>query len=307
MTAAGGPRRAGGCAGGAGGGVRGRGARRPGAAGGRGRGGGPAGGGLAVPRRAGRSRRRPGGPGVRAAWAWENRKASNRWYWAALAALCALGMAGSWYRYTSFRAEFDAQGTTWLAVWSQATLLPTMLFLPLLVAALTAQTAAGEHQGRNWQRMNANRLQGAMVAGKLLHMAQTALLTALVLLGEFIVTGLLLGFDPAELGPYAARLVPIALSVLVIEVFVAWLGVVMTSFASVMSTVLVATVAGCAATLIVPAVSALYPLSLMTAACAPRDPGSIDSMGSIALTSAIAAAWALAWTIALRRAASRVS
>ena len=89
--------------------------------------------------------------------------------------------------------------------------------------------------------------------------------------------------------------------------FVAWLGVVMTSFASVMTTVLVATVAGCAATLIVPAVSVLYPLSLMTAACAPRDPGSIDSMGSIALTSAIAAAWALAWTIALRRAASRVS
>ena len=252
-------------------------------------------------------RPRPAGPSVRAAWAWENRKASNRWYWAALAALCALGMAGGWSQYTSFRAEFEAQGATWLAVWSQATLLPTMLFIPMLVGALTAQTAAGEHQGRNWQRMNANRLQGAMVAGKLLHMAQTALLTALVLLGEFIVTGLLLGFDPAELGPYAARLVPIALSVLVIEVFVAWLGVVMTSFASVMTTVLVATIAGCAATLIVPAVSALYPLSLMTAACAPRDPGSIDSMGSIALTSAIAAAWALAWATALRRAASRVS
>ena len=212
-------------------------------------------------------RPRPAGPSVRAAWAWENRKASNRWYWAALAALCALGMAGGWSQYTSFRAEFEAQGATWLAVWSQATLLPTMLFIPMLVGALTA----------------------------------------LVLLGEFIVTGLLLGFDPAELGPYAARLVPIALSVLVIEVFVAWLGVVMTSFASVVTTVLVATVAGCAATLIVPAVSALYPLSLMTAACAPRDPGSIDSMGSIALTSAIAAAWALAWTIARRRAAGRVS
>ena len=94
-----------------------------------------------------------------------------------------------------------------------------MLFLPLLVVALTAQTAAGEHQGRNWQRMNANRLQGAMVAGKVLHMAQTSLLTALVLLGEFIVTGLLLGFDPAELGPYAAKLIPIALSVLAITAY----------------------------------------------------------------------------------------
>ena len=199
-------------------------------------------------------------------------------------------MAGGWFQYTSFHAEFEAQGLTWLALWGQSTLLPTMLFLPLIVAALTAQTAAGEHQGRNWQRMNANRLQGAMVAGKVLHMAQTALLTALVLLGEFIVTGLLLGFDPAELGPYAARLVPITLSVLAIEVFVAWLGVVMTSFASVMTTVLVVTIAGCAMTLIAPVVSALYPLSLMTAACASRDPGSIDSMGSIALTSAIAVA-----------------
>ena len=253
------------------------------------------------------SRSRPAGPSVRAAWAWENRKASNRWYWAALAALCALGMAGGWFQYTSFRAEFEAQGLTWLAVWSQATLLPTMLFLPLIVAALTAQTAAGEHQGRNWQRMNANRLQGAMVAGKLLHMAQTALLTALVLLGEFIVTGLLLGFDPAGLGPYALRLVPIALSVLAIEVFVAWLGVVMTSFASVMTTVLVVTIAGCAMTLVAPVVSALYPLSLMTAACASRDPGSIDSMGSIALISAIAVAWVLAWTTALRRTAGQVS
>ncbi len=252
-------------------------------------------------------RPRPTGPSVRAAWAWENHKASNHWYWAALAALCALGMAGGWFQYTSFRAEFEAQGLTWLAVWNQATLLPTMLFLPLIVAALTAQTAAGEHQGRNWQRMNANRLQGAMVAGKVLHMAQTALLTALVLLGEFIVTGLLLGFDPAGLGPYALRLVPIALSVLAIEVFVAWLGVVMTSFASVMTTVLVVTIAGCAMTLVAPVVSALYPLSLMTAACASRDPGSIDSMGSIALISAIAVAWALAWATALRRAAGRVS
>lgn len=252
-------------------------------------------------------RPRPAGPSVRAAWAWENRKASNRWYWAALAALCALGMAGGWFQYTSFHAEFEAQGLTWLALWGQSTLLPTMLFLPLIVAALTAQTAAGEHQGRNWQRMNANRLQGAMVAGKVLHMAQTALLTALVLLGEFIVTGLLLGFDPAGLGPYALRLVPIALSVLAIEALVAWLGVVMTSFSSVMTTVLVVTIAGCAMTLVAPAVSALYPLSLMTAACASRDPGSIASMGSVALTSAIAVAWALAWTTALRRAAGRVS
>ena len=32
-------------------------------------------------------------PSVRAAWAWENRKARNWWYWPALALLCAGGMA----------------------------------------------------------------------------------------------------------------------------------------------------------------------------------------------------------------------
>ena len=149
------------------------------------------------------------GPSVRAAWVWENRKASSRWYWVALVVLCTLGMASGSSQYVSYRDVFDAQGASWLAVWGQATLLPSMMFIPLLVGALIAQIAAGEHAGRNWQRMNANRLQDAMILGKILHMAQVALLSALVLLVEFVITGLLLGFDPAGLGPYAERIVAV--------------------------------------------------------------------------------------------------
>ena len=43
---------------------------------------------------------------MRAAWAWENRKARNRWYWPMLAVLGAVGMALGWSQYTSYRAEF---------------------------------------------------------------------------------------------------------------------------------------------------------------------------------------------------------
>ena len=246
-------------------------------------------------------------PSVRAAWAWENRKARSRWYWPALAVLGAVGMAIGWSQYASYRAEFDAQGTTWLSVWGQGMLMMTMLFLPLLVGALIAQTSTGEHQGRNWQRMSANRLQGAMLIGKLLHMTQIALLSALMLLAELVVTGVLLGFNPAELGPYVARIIPITLAILAIELFVAWLGVIMTSFSSIMTTMMVTTLIGCAGTVMAPRISSFFPLSLITAACACRDLATIDSMSSIALTSAICAAWALVWAVMMRRAVTRVS
>ena len=236
------------------------------------------------------------GPSVRAAWVWENRKASSRWYWVALVVLCTLGMASGSSQYVSYRDVFDAQGASWLAVWGQATLLPSMMFIPLLVGALIAQIAAGEHAGRNWQRMNANRLQDAMILGKILHMAQVALLSALVLLVEFVITGLLLGFDPEGLGPYAERIVPVDVSILAAELF-----------SSVMATVLVVVVAGSAITVMAPRAGALLPSSFITAACASRDPGSIDSMSSMIFVTLLGILWALVWALALRRAVNRAS
>ena len=246
-------------------------------------------------------RPRPAGPSVRAAWAWENRKASNRWYWAALAALCALGMAGSWYRYTSFRAEFDAQGTTWLAVWSQATLLPTMLFLPLLVAALTAQTAAGEHQGRNWQRMSANRLETAMVAGKLLHGLQVAVATTAILVLTTTLTGLMAGFGLPDLTSYLPRFGAVALGMWVILTLVTWLGAVLRSFTTTMTTVVLGTIAGTAMFLTAQPLSVLNPMTALTRATASLNPGAIASADSAASDSLISVAWVTLFALALLR------
>ena len=246
-------------------------------------------------------------PSVRAAWAWENRKARNWWYWPALALLCAGGMAIGRATYLEYSDTFRDQGASWLAVWGQGSILTSMLAFPLLVGAVIAQASASEHQGRNWRRMAANRLQNTMLMGKLLYMTQTALLTALVFVAEFAVTGLLLGFDPAGLGPYVVRIIPITLAILAIELFVAWLGVVMTSFASIMSTALIATLSGCAAMFVMPPLARFYLMSLITAACASRDLDSMDSMSSIALISVICAVWILVWTAALRRSAARVA
>lgn len=246
-------------------------------------------------------------PSVRAAWLWENRKVSNLWYWPVLALLCAIGLLSGYVQFMEYRAEFLAQGVTWAVIWGQGSLMPSMLFIPLAVGAFTAQSAAGEHEGRNWQRMSASGLAGTMVAGKLLHTAQTALASALVFLTEFVVTGLLLGFDPAELGPYLARVIPIALSVWVVEVFVVWVGTIASSFAAIMSILLLTTIGGFVLSLAAPPLAGLYPLSLITSAFASRQPDtdSIASVGSMLVTGSIAAVWVVFWTSALLRRIAR--
>jgi len=124
-------------------------------------------------------------------------------------------------------------------------------------------------------------------------------------LTEFVVTGLLLGFDPAELGPYLARVVPIALSVWVVEVFVMWVGTIANSFAAIMSILLLTTIGGFVLSLAAPPVAGLYPLSLITSAFASRQPDSIASVGSMLVTGSIAAVWVVFWASALLRRIAR--
>ena len=94
-------------------------------------------------------------PSVRAAWRWENRKAPHRWYWPVVAILNALSLASGYAQYVSYRDIFVSQGATWVILWGQGMLLAATLFLPLTIGGFTAQTATGEHEGRNWQRMTA--------------------------------------------------------------------------------------------------------------------------------------------------------
>ena len=246
-------------------------------------------------------------PSVRAAWYWENRKAPNRWYWVAVTILCSLGSLSGYLQYRSYRSQFEAQGATWEITWSQSTLLLSMLFLPLALGAFAAQIASSEHQGRNWQRMSATGLETAMVAGKLLHGLQVAALTTAVLALTTAVTGLALGFNLVGLVAYLPRFAVVALGMWVILTFVTWLGAVMTSFATTMSTVLLSTIAGMAMLLAARPLSVLNPAASLTRTTSALTPGSITSPGAAVLDGVICLVWVVLLALALRRAVRRQS
>ena len=242
-------------------------------------------------------------PSVRAAWYWENRKAPNRWYWVAVTILCSLGSLSGYLQYRSYRSQFEAQGATWEITWSQSTLLLSMLFLPLALGAFAAQIASSEHQGRNWQRMSATGLETAMVAGKLLHGLQVAALTTAVLALTTAVTGLALGFNLVGLVAYLPRFAVVALGMWVIT----WLGAVMTSFATTISTVLLSTIAGMAMLLAARPLSVLNPAASLTRTTSAMSPGNVASPGAAAFEGVICLVWVALLALALRRAVRRQS
>lgn len=246
-------------------------------------------------------------PSVRAAWRWENRKAPNRWYWPVIAILNALSLASGYAQYVSERDIFVSQGVTWEILWAQAMILGAMLFLPLTIGGFTAQMATGEHEGRNWQRMTAGRLETAMIAGKLLHGLQVGFLTSLVFFIEFAATGMLLGFDLTGLAPFLPRIVTMALAVWAIEVFVMWLGAVLKSFAAIMITVLIGVVLGFPLYMIMPPLTVLDPLALLTSASSVRSLEDISSPGSLLASSIVCLVWVGILSLALRRSVKKQS
>ena len=246
-------------------------------------------------------------PSVRAAWHWENRKAPHRWYWPVVAILNALSLASGYAQYVSYRDIFVSQGATWVILWGQGMLLGAMLFLPLTIGGFTAQMATGEHEGRNWQRMTAGRLETAMIAGKLLHGLQVGFLTSLVFFIEFAVTGMLLGFDLAGLVPFLPRMVTMTLAVWAIEVFVIWLGTVLKSFAAIMITVLIGVILGFALYMIMPPLTVLDPLALLTSASSVRSLEDISSPGSLLASSIVCLVWVGILSLALRRSVKKQS
>ncbi|WP_334070626.1 ABC transporter permease [Actinomyces sp. CCUG 33915] len=244
---------------------------------------------------------------MRAAWYWENRKAPNRWYWVAVTILCSLGSLSGYLQYRTYRSQFEAQGVTWEITWSQSTLLLSMLFLPLALGAFAAQIASNEHQGRNWQRMSATGLETAMVAGKLLHGLQVAALTTTVLALTTAVMGLALGFNLVGLVAYLPRFAVVALGMWVILTFVTWLGAVMTSFATTMSTVLLSIIAGMAMLLVARPLSILNPAASLTRTTSAMSPGYVTSLGAAAFEGVVCLVWVVLLALALRRAVRRQS
>lgn len=255
---------------------------------------------LATPARAVR-------PSIPAAYQWERRKGRSPWYWPTIIALAVAGQALGYSQYVTYLDEFRQQNLTWAALWAQSMLLPTMLFFPLAIGAWVTQTATAEHDGGNWQRMAASRLAGTMVAGKVAAIGRIAVLTTLVAVGTFVATGLLLGFDPQGLSPYLLRIIPITVAIWATGMFVAWLGVVLRSFAGIMTATLGATLLGLALCVAAPEVAGLYPMAQITAATAARTIEDVASAASIAMAALVAAAWRMLWSMALRIRVGRVS
>ncbi|MBT1171958.1 ABC transporter permease [Bifidobacterium sp. MA2] len=257
----------------------------------------------AVPRAYAAARR---GPSVRAAFRWETRKAGNLWYWIAVVLFDAIGMFNGWSQYVDYRAEFTEQGVTWAAVWGQAILLPSMVFMPMLTAAFAAQIEANEHRGRNWRRLNAVGAADVAVAGKMLHGLTASLLTVLVFEAEFILVGrLAAGFDLADLGPFLIRGVPLTLSVWAIMTLTQAAGAKAESFAGTMSVMMLLTIGGCALSIAAPAVARAYPLALITGASAVRDLADVADPVSMLVSTIVAATWVAIGALLFRRLARR--
>lgn len=244
---------------------------------------------AAMPRAHAAGRRRPS---VWAAFRWETRKAGNLWYWIVTVLFDAIGMFNGWSQYTGYQAEFARQGVAWAAIWGQAILLPSMVFMPVLVAAFAAQVEANEHRGRNWQRLNAAGTVNAAISGKMLHGLAASALTVLVFEAEFILVGrFAAGFDLAQLGPFLLRGIPLTLSVWAIMTLTQAVSAKAESFAGTMSVMMVLTIGGCALSLAAPAIAGPYPLALITSASAARDLANIASPASMLASTTAAAIW----------------
>ncbi|WEV65034.1 ABC transporter permease [Bifidobacterium sp. ESL0764] len=241
-------------------------------------------------------------PSVTAALRWEIRKAGNLWYWIATVLFDLIGMLNGWSQYVDYRKDFQAQGVTWAAVWGQAILLPSMVFMPVLVAAFAAQIESNEHVGRNWQHLNASGTASTAIIGKMLHGLLASFLTMVVFEAEFLVVGkVVLGFSLRDVGPFLLRGVPMTLALWAIMTLTQAISAQFESFAGTMSVVLVLTLFGCALSLIVPPLTLIYPFSLVTGASAARDLGNIASFGSIMVATLMALFWVIVGGLLFRR------
>jgi hypothetical protein len=102
--------------------------------------------------------------------------------------LVALNVTNGVSNYLANAGVFDKQDVTWLALWGQAGLLWSVVFLPLLVSIRAATLCRMEHQNENWQRMASY---GAAVRvayrGKLLSMAVFVLASQAMFSGAVLV------------------------------------------------------------------------------------------------------------------------
>jgi hypothetical protein len=207
--------------------------------------------------------------------------------------LVALNVTNGVSNYLANAGVFDKQDVTWLALWGQAGLLWSVVFLPLLVSIRAATLCRMEHQNENWQRMASY---GAAVRvayrGKLLSMAVFVLASQAMFSGAVLVAGAGLGFalnsgELAELLLWAALGAVGAFSIAVLQVVV---GIVVRSFAATVAVGLAGAVSGLAVTIVAPVLQTVYPYSQIAAGMRIRElapPGPVELVVFIALNSAL--------------------
>ncbi|RNL82212.1 ABC transporter permease [Halostreptopolyspora alba] len=193
----------------------------------------------------------------------ERAKTTKGWLTCAVVVLLvALSLANGAGNYLENRPVFTEQGVTWPAVWGQSVLLYAYLFLPIVIGVRAAMMVRVENDDHNWRRMAS--YDAALVpvyrgkVGALVRFCAAAQLIHVVL---FLVTGLLLGFDPA----------PVTLARFLLWALAGWVGACavalaqlyaalrIASFASAVTVAVVGAVAGFLITIPVPAAAYVFP------------------------------------------------
>lgn len=224
-------------------------------------------------------------------FAWEWRKNNIAWYWLALAGTSFLGLLMGISQYTAYRADFEAQGATYLAVWGQSALLPATLFIPILLGALQAQKMSSEHNGRNIARLKTIGAEGKYVKAVTFHAFVVSLLSALLFGVLQLGAGVFLGFRIADVFSLMPRLFVLALAMTAWQLIVIGIGVRLSGFSSIVTVVLIASLIGFGMAIAAPALSAIYPPALLAHASAVRSIGDFYATGSMIAAGFICLTW----------------
>jgi hypothetical protein len=231
--------------------------------------------------------------GLATSWRIERTKVRTSWF---LIGAVILGifaqLLGAW-NYTTNLSIFQEQGVTWTAIWVQGGILVTSIFLPLLYVVILAHTGSLEYQTRGWQRLaSIDRVAPAML-GKVLVALELALIGMAVYCAAAIACGLLLGFDPSQLGPYLVRGLCGALGAWVIGTVTMLLATWFRTFATISAAGLVLVIAGMGLTMAVPPLATAYPFTLITFGMGAREQTDAEfaSPANMLGTATICLAW----------------
>ena len=147
----------------------------------------------------------------------------------------------------------------------------TTIFMPLLYVVSLAHPESLEYQTRGWQRMvSVDRIAPA-VLGKVLVALELALIGMGIYYVAAVITGLLLGFDPAGLGILLTRGLCGALGAWAIGTVTLMLATWIRTFATLSAAGMGAIIVGMVLTTIAPSLASGYPFTLITFGMGARD------------------------------------